>query len=221
MVQPVTITLHSLLPADLSSSFPLFSYPCLLAALLPTTRHISFFLFPTVRRGRERKRKEEGTKEGTPHDRSAKLKARHKPFYTPTRSTLALAISILLPRPLRSPSPLLSPPSSFFLSLPTPSGLIAFLSPLLSSPPPPPSPPSSVFFARPWRRVDRKLHAIIIRLSAGLRLNRYTTSSYSPLEQVAGGCQPVFPHLYRSYVAVSPSLVPIRFLRWPEKVLIR
>jgi hypothetical protein len=55
---------------------------------------------------------------------------------------------------------------------------------------------------RPWRRVDRKLHAILIRLSAGLRLNRYTTSPYSPLEQVAGGYQPVLPTLYRSCCSI-------------------
>lgn len=89
----------------------------------------------TVRKGPPRRE--------TPHDPSAKLKARHKPFYTPTRSTGQLS-----PSPYHFSSPglsvllLLSSLSLLlFLIPPLPSGLIPFLFPLLS-PPPPPSLPS-------------------------------------------------------------------------------
>ena len=107
---------------------------------------------------------EKREREGTPHDRIAKLKARHKPFYTPTRFTLALALSFI-PRPLLSS---LSLPLLLFLSFSPPlpgANPFSFFSPLHHLP------PISPFLARPWRRVDRKLHAILIRLSAGLRLN--------------------------------------------------
>jgi hypothetical protein len=126
------ITLAYSPPTSPSLSLSLFSCPCLSACCLLLIYSRLLFLFPLRfeckegrrRRKRERKRKEEGT---TPHDRSAKLKARHKPFYTPTRSTVNSPPPYqFLPRPLSVL--LLSPPSSLslssplFLSLPTPRG---------------------------------------------------------------------------------------------------
>lgn len=55
-----------------------------------------------------------------------------------------------------------------------------------------------------------KLHDIRIRLSAGLCLNRYTTSPSSPLEQVVGGYPPAttFPPLPLSSCCSTPPTLP-------------
>jgi hypothetical protein len=98
-------------PADTS----LFFSP---SSSFPPAQHftfLSFSLFCTVtvwsecqKRARKRKEREE-----TPHDRIAKLKARQKSFYTPTRSlSPSLALSFVPRPPLFSLSL-----SSFFLFL--------------------------------------------------------------------------------------------------------
>lgn len=133
-------------------------------------------------------------REGTPHDRIAKLKARHKSFYTPTRSTLAFRL-----RPIILPSLGLSLFLLFLILLPPSPGANRFSFFSLSTI----SPTSlSPFLARPGRRVGSQAACHSNQTLSRSRLNRYTTSPYSPPEQVAGGYQPVFFTLYRSCCSI-------------------
>lgn len=110
LVVAISIT-YATLPAD---HLPSFSLSLSSLCFAPRDSYPSLFLILLRDRGGvSDKRKREREREGTPHDRIAKLKARHKPFYTPTRSTLALA------RPIIPPSASLSL-SSFFFSYPSP-----------------------------------------------------------------------------------------------------
>src|SRR6266702_6765468 len=66
---------------------------------------------------------------------------------------------------------------------------------------------STLFFCPSLEKnIVAKLHAILIRLSAGLRLNRYTTSPSSPLAQFVGGYQPVLAFPPPSCCSTPPTL---------------
>lgn len=130
-------------PFPLSTSPLPLLFPSLPSPSSPTARHHILFLIAvlwseSVKREKKREREE------TPHDRIAKLKARHKPFYTPTRFSLALARPIIRPSAssllsLLSLSP--SPPfSSYPPPLPPGANPFSFFSPSTISPPFLPSP---------------------------------------------------------------------------------